>query len=575
MFPPEILLLPSSCGCERGINAADIRARAIARATQEAAHDADPENFSPPPPAPAQPSVGRSRRSANSASATPAVAESSASGEASPSVTVQTKGKGKGKGKGKKRKKADSDAEDDNDDYNPYSKSIPVPGQIAFCAECESRFTVTAYSKASEDGDGLLCTKCGKKYAKEEKEVKKKRSTGKRVKRDVLRQALDGETLGPKSLKEYCIRLIAKHIDDVEALGDIAMRDMDRIGQIISRNRSLNNNTIRLLLEPQGDRLNLYDCARVDATQLRNIGAFVPRLKHLSLHHAGRMTDEVISYYAEKLTFLESLHIRGAFLISRQAYIDFFEFVGHRLKSLTLAATARTNQAVIEAIVNFCPNIESLNLSSLARFDDDCLRLLTKCTQLKSLDISFAGGEITDEAIVEVLNVIGSGLKELNLSGNPSITTLTTSAIHACCAHLRVLNLSECELLTDSDIINLFTNWRKNHGLYELHLARLTELTNAGLLAAVQHSGQTLEVLDVNSCASINKDGLMSALKSCKKLVKFDVAFVREVDDEVVEAMQDIGIKGLVVWGCTRVTEVCRIDQGVSLVGREADIAAC
>ena len=67
----------------------------------------------------------------------------------------------------------------------------------------------------------------------------------------------------------------------------------------------------------------------------------------------------------------------------------------------------------------------------------------------------------------------------------------------------------------------------------------------------------------------------MSALKSCKKLVKFDVAFVREVDDEVVEAMQDIGIKGLVVWGCTRVTEVCGIGQGVSLVGREADIAAC
>jgi len=287
------------------------------------------------------------------------------------------------------------------------------------------------------------------------------------------------------------------------------------------------------------------------------------------------MTDEVLSYYGEKLTLLESLHIRGAFLISRQAYIDFFKSVGPRLKSLTLAATARTNQAVIEAIVNNCPNLESLNLSSLARFDDDCLRILAKCPQLKSLDVSFAGGEITDEAVVEVLNVIGSGLKELSLAGNSALTTLTTSAIHACCAHLRVLNLSECELLTDSDIINLFTNWRKNRGLYELHLARLIELTNVGLLAALKHSGQTLEVLDVNSCASIDKQGLMNALKSCKKLVKFDVAFVREVDDEVVEAMQDVGIKGLAIWGCTRVTEICRVGQDVSLVGREADIAAC
>jgi DNA repair protein RAD7 len=57
------------------------------------------------------------------------------------------------------------------------------------------------------------------------------------------------------------VKLVAKYIDDVEALGDIAMKDMDRICQIISRNRSLNNNTIRLFLEPQGDRLTLYDCA--------------------------------------------------------------------------------------------------------------------------------------------------------------------------------------------------------------------------------------------------------------------------------------------------------------------------
>jgi DNA repair protein RAD7 len=126
--------------------------------------------------------------------------------ESSTAASVRVQTKGRGKGKTKKRKKDDSDAEDD-EAWNGYTKSIPIPGQIAFCADCESRFTVTAYSRAAEDGEGLMCGPCGKKSAKADKEVKKKRTTGKRVKREVLRQALDGEAKGPKSLKEYCIRV--------------------------------------------------------------------------------------------------------------------------------------------------------------------------------------------------------------------------------------------------------------------------------------------------------------------------------------------------------------------------------
>lgn len=183
---PPPLALPTYTTQERGINAADIRARAQAAALQQ------PGTSTSPPAATTRPST----RASSSAAAS--------SSRASASVEVKTK-KGKRKAKGK-RKRDDSDGEE-AEGWNPYSKPIPVPGQIAFCAECESRFTVTAYSRAAEGGDGLLCTSCGKKFAKEDKEVKRKRANVKKVKRDVLRQALDGESSGPKSLKEYCIRV--------------------------------------------------------------------------------------------------------------------------------------------------------------------------------------------------------------------------------------------------------------------------------------------------------------------------------------------------------------------------------
>lgn len=141
-------------------------------------------------------------------------------------AAAETKGKGKDKGKvagkgkarAKKRKRgnpdSDSDSDDDDEDADADwagdAKPVPAPGQIAFCAACDGRFTVTIYSRLSEDGDGLLCSPCGRKMAKQDgSEARKKGQPAvKRAKRKALCLALDGETMvGPKSLKEYCIRV--------------------------------------------------------------------------------------------------------------------------------------------------------------------------------------------------------------------------------------------------------------------------------------------------------------------------------------------------------------------------------
>ncbi|KAI5779526.1 hypothetical protein EDC01DRAFT_670516 [Geopyxis carbonaria] len=551
---------------ERGVNATEIRNRALAAAAA-AAQEADANGTS----STTQTSHGRGRGRRTVA---PQEGESStvavAVDEEAVTVTVAVTKKGKAKGKGKKRKRDDDDSDGD-DDFNPYEKSIPTPGQIAFCFECESRFTVTPYSKASSDGDGLLCSPCGRQTAKQDQAVKKKRTTGRRVKREVARAALDGRAIGAKSLKEMCIQAIAGSIGRFDALGPIHNHDIDRLCQIISRNRSLNNETLKLFTATGNDSLTLYDCARIDEEGLFSLGVDMPELHHLSLQHAGRATDEVLRHYAKNLRKLTSFHIQGAFLVSRQAYIKFVEEVGPRLKALTISSTARTNLAVIQAIADNCKNLEHLNLPALTRFDDECLKVLSGMTNLKSLDISHAA-ELHDDAVVEVLNSIGSGLESLNISGNPLLSAPTASSIHACCAKLRVLNINECELLGDTEIYDLFTNWGKNKGLVELHMMRLIGLGDLAVQAVAQHSGEKLEVLDINSCHLITKEGLLAVLHDCRRLSKFDTAFLRSVDDEVVELMQQVGIKNIAVWGCNRVTECAKVGQGVVMIGRESDI---
>lgn len=383
---------------------------------------------------------------------------------------------------------------------------------------------------------------------------------------------------------------MAKYIDDVEALGDIGTINMDRICQIISRNRSLNNTTMKLFLDPGSEKLTLYDCGStflvledtapsltctgIDTNELRTIAAVVSTLKHLSLVNAGRLTDEVLDYYAEKLTALTSFHLHGAFLISRPALISFFTAMSGRLTSLSICNTARTSEDVFTAIAKHCPDLTELRLCNLYRLDDACIRLLAPLQNLRVLDLSRAGTELTDDAVVELLNSVGSGLKELNLSANSSLSAPTISAIHACCTRLQHLDLADLELVTDEDIRGLFTNWDKNPGVAELNLSRVVELEDTGLAAIADHSGLTLESLDINSCSEISKDGLLYMLKQCKRLSRVDVGFIRQVDDEVVEKMQVQGANSLAVWGCARVTEVMGVRQGVHIVGREADLAS-
>ena len=109
----------------------------------------------------------------------------------------------------KKRKKPHG-AEDDDAAFNPYQKAVRLPGQILFCELCDCRFTVTPYSKAGPSGDGLLCTSCGKKTAKEEKEASKKTYVAKRNKRKAMASLLDGEETGVKSLRDLAINVCIK-----------------------------------------------------------------------------------------------------------------------------------------------------------------------------------------------------------------------------------------------------------------------------------------------------------------------------------------------------------------------------
>ena len=136
-------------------------------------------------------------------------------------VTVEIPAKSTPSKKHSSRKKkkvvADDDSSDDDVAVDPakygrasfsHKKRAPVnqPGKIDFCHICSQRFTITAYTKHSPDGEGLLCHKCGAvEQVEAKKDVPKRKRTN--VGKGTAKMILEGKEDRIGKLQDLCIKV--------------------------------------------------------------------------------------------------------------------------------------------------------------------------------------------------------------------------------------------------------------------------------------------------------------------------------------------------------------------------------
>lgn len=82
-------------------------------------------------------------------------------------------------------------------------------GKIDFCHICSQRFTITAYTKTSPDGEGLLCHKCGAVEQNVPKKAapRRKRTT---VGKGTAKMLLEGKEDRIGKLQDTCIKVVFK-----------------------------------------------------------------------------------------------------------------------------------------------------------------------------------------------------------------------------------------------------------------------------------------------------------------------------------------------------------------------------
>ena len=492
------------------------------------------------------------------------------------------------KKKGKKRGSDEDDEDDeyDEEDFGMYKKARPAPGQFEHCELCNKRFTVTPYSKEGPEG-GLLCTPCGKEFAKDMKKEKRAAApkTPGRKRRKLESDRLDGMALGgAKTLQQLCIEKVAKHHEDLEELGDLPQPAVERLSEIFSKKRVMKPRTLRLFLRPDLQDVVVHDAAYLEPEDYHQIFAVVPNMRRLVLGNACQLKDPAIDYMLERCHKLEHLQIYAGNLVNDEMWCRVFAEMGPRLKTVKLKwLDASFDDAVLQELVTHCQSLERVKLELCRRIGEPGVSMLAELPNLKHLSLQI-GREVSNETLCNLIRARGPDLRTLSLEKFIDADDEVLCAIYNFCGQLTKLRFSENDTATDAGYVALFDDWQ-NPPLTFIDVNSTRDIDNNnpegpeqaigiasdGFKALMAHSGSALKHLDISSCRHIKLGAFMDVFNGAQSypaLEYINISFCNRVDTSVVAGIFKScpALKQLVAFGCFDVQDVV-VPRSISLIG--------
>ncbi|KAH9031849.1 RNI-like protein [Lactarius hengduanensis] len=487
--------------------------------------------------------------------------------------------KQKAAAKKKAKKQDDGDYEDDEDDaYTALSKSLwtnksanprPPTGSLEKCAKCSKKFTVTKYTIAANPPPGHLCHPCTKASGADP--FKKPAAPRKRKSAAQRRAVTNIQERKFPTLVSFCIKVVSKHINDVEAFGDIGSVNLDRIARVLCRNRSLTPENAILFYDTKNTDLKIYDGTKLEPPALTTLALLNPNLTSLRIDFCGHLDDAVLNSWSTSLPSLTRLELLGPFLVRVPAWISFFEFHSE-LKSLLVHQSPRFDLECMSALARHCPDITELRLKEIGKLDDTFLPHISALQHLEQLDLSSPSASCSSDGLLGVLHARGAQLTHLDLSGHEELDDdFLQDGICAHAQRLVSLRLDNLPTLTDEGVAAFFRAWTPT-ALSTLSIARAHEVGASALPALLECAARTtLSALNISSWGNTTADALAN-IASARELRALDVGWNRAVDDFVIKAILDgcPKLEEIKCWGCNQVTSGCPRKSNVSLVGVES-----
>lgn len=506
---------------------------------------------------------------------------------------------------------ADSDDDLGGDGFKKF-------GEEDLCVDCGNPFTLTVYLRYVQTQAGYLCDDCNEQLKQKEKAQRRNELNARKKRKKLAQALLDKKTVRIPSLQDVCIKEITQNIDDVEILGDIGQSNINKILRILSKNRSLNDNTVSLFLNADLKELELWDCSNVSSHLFDKVAAYCLNLEALTLFMCGQFHNDNLEYYKDKLPGLKRLSLNGPFLISPPRWKDFFDNALCQLEEFEIRNTHRFEQSALAALLEKrgqnLTSLKLLRLDGLAQAEDyELIASAVTPGTLTSLEISYPHKDelISDSLMVHILAVAGESIRHLNVDGCSALTdAFLIEGVAKFCPSLETLSMKNLDLVTDEGFeaaIKELSEFGAG-GLTQVDLTKCIGLGDKAINALLNYTGLTLVELSLNSLDKLSRlfflqvavsdeDKTKRAIKqaiedgvndnveeeaqkkvyypkvSLPLLTRLDVGFVRNFDDEAASKFSEeySRLNILEVYGNNRLTSKAQVRPNLLVIGRQGD----
>ncbi len=276
--------------------------------------------------------------------------------------------------------------------------------------------------------------------------------------------------------------------------------------------------------------LSLNDCY-IDTPGLCAIAEHCTSLKHLSLANCHHITEEGFSALANTKSSLLSLDLEGNLTLTGSVLVQIIKKHGQTLQTLNLEGCPSIDQRCYSSIGQHCLSLINLNLARSKISGDDLKAILEKCPNIESLNLNVCKrvGQEDFPGLAPLL----SNLHTLSLN-DCYIDTPGLCAIAEHCTSLKHLSLANCHHITEEGFSALANT---KSSLLSLDLEGSPTLTGSVLVQITKKHGQTLENLTLSSCRLVDQASFSSISEDCPNLISLNLSFNATIDTEVIQSI--------------------------------------
>lgn len=263
-----------------------------------------------------------------------------------------------------------------------------------------------------------------------------------------------------------------------------------------------------------------------------------PKLKELYVKYCQPLTYTDLTDLARGCGLLENINLEGTGCLNGDGDTHEMEgsnkcHCGHSLSfsnlfgqfkhltDLNLFLCRNLHSKGLEAIAEFCENLERLNIDEINYLSDESVNTFVELRGQKIKMLWIDGESLSDESFSSFEKMVNLELLSISFADNMGARGLTSLAKLEKLEWLKLRRGAELEPL---DFVTAF-NLGKLKSLLHLDLSECSKIDDAGIISVAKHC-PTLGTLSLNWCWEITDVGLACVVNKCKFLINLNLCGV-------------------------------------------------